>query len=86
MVHTIGLLVVLAGFAMLFLGSLSFLLAEFRESPLWGIAGLLLPVVNLVFLILFWKKAKDAFFLELWGFGTIMLGALAFHVHVPIIG
>ena len=83
MIHTLGALVVFAGIALLFLGAIAFLVAEFRESPLWGIGGLVLPVVNLVFLILNWDRAKNAFFLQLYGVGFILLGAIAFSAKLP---
>jgi hypothetical protein len=86
MVHTLGALVVFAGIAMLVLGAIAFVIAEFRESVLWGIGGLLFAPINLAFLILNWERAKNAFFLQLYGFGFVLLGAVAFHAHVPIIG
>lgn len=86
MVHTLGALVVFAGIALLLLGGLAFLIAEFRESVLWGVGGLLFAPINLVFLILNWEKAKNAFFLQLYGVGFVILGAVAFNAHVPIIG
>jgi len=79
----LGTLIIWVGIALWLLGALAFLVAAFRENVLWGLAVFFLPVAALVFLVLHWPRAKNAFFLELWGLGVVMLGALVFKAHLP---
>jgi hypothetical protein len=83
MLNVLGTLIIFAGLALWLLGAFAFLVAAFRENILWGLAVLFLPVAALVFLVLHWPRAKNAFFLELWGIGTILVGSLVFHANLP---
>lgn len=49
------------------IGNLMILVAAFRQSILWGIATLLLPFVQLFFLIRHWEESKKGFYLGLGG-------------------
>jgi len=77
-----GLLVVL-GFGLMLLGFVFFLLHAFRTSILWGLGVLFFPLVQLLFLIVHWDRAKNAFFLQLWGIGFILVAALALQAKLP---
>lgn len=80
----IATLLVLAGFALLLVGAIAFLIAAFRESVLWGLAVLFLPgIVSLIFLILHWDRAKDSFFLQLYGIGAIFVAVLLANNNLP---
>lgn len=83
MLAILGTLVILAGAALWLLGAFAFLIAAFRESILWGLAVLFLPITSIFFLILHWPRARNAFFLELWGIGIILIGSLIAHSHLP---
>jgi hypothetical protein len=83
--HTLGALVMWGGLILLLVGGLMFLLSAFSESILWGLGVLFVPFVSLAFLILHWGRAKDSFFLQLWGLALVMLGVLAFKVHLPLV-
>ena len=48
-------------FVVCVLSSVWFLVIAFRESFLWGVLCLFVPLANLVFLVMFWKKAKNPF-------------------------
>lgn len=86
MLATIGVIAMWAGIVLLLVGGLFFLIAAFRESLLWGLGVLFLPVVPLIFLIVHWHRAKGPFFLQLYGLGFVLLAVLAMSARLPIIG
>lgn len=86
MLATIGLIAMWLGFGLLLLGGLFFIIAAFRESILWGLAVLFLPIVPLIFLVLHWQRAKGPFFIQLYGLGFVLLAVLALSARLPIIG
>ncbi len=86
MLATIGLILMWAGVGLLLLGGVFFLIAAFRESLLWGLGVLFLPIVPLIFLILHWQRAKGPFFIQLYGLGFVLLAVLAMSARLPIIG
>lgn len=79
----LGTIALWAGFILMLVGGLFFLIAAFRESVLWGLAVLFLPFVSLIFLILHWSRAKDSFFLQLYGVGLVLIAVLVFKVPLP---
>jgi hypothetical protein len=83
MLSLIATLLVLAGFLLLIVGGIAFLIAAFRESVLWGLGVLFLPLVSLFFLIVHWDRAKDSFFLQLYGFGAIFVAVLLADNNLP---
>jgi hypothetical protein len=65
-------------FVLLFVGSIMLVVAAFREGLGWGFAVLFLGgIAHLVFLVMHWEEAKQAFFVMLAGFVVtgIALGA-----------
>lgn len=86
MLATIGVIAMWAGLLLLLVGGLFFLIAAFRESLLWGLGVLFLPIVPLIFLIVHWQRAKGPFFLQLYGVGFVLLAVLAMQARLPIIG
>jgi hypothetical protein len=81
---TLAALTVWGGIILLLLGHLFFIIAAFRESILWGLAVLFLPIVPLIFLIVHWGRAKGPFFMELWGVVLMLIGILALDGQFPI--
>ncbi|MDB4958066.1 MAG: hypothetical protein JWO36_5635 [Myxococcales bacterium] len=82
--EALGALAMWAGFLLMLVGGILFIVAAFRESILWGLAVLFLPgVVALVFLILKWSRAKDSFFLQLYGLILFVIAVVALSAHVP---
>jgi len=77
--ETLGLLALVVGFVLVIVGHLGTLVAGFRENPVWGLAMLLFPISQLIFLILHWGRARKPFFLVLWGAGFIIFGVIAAH-------
>jgi hypothetical protein len=82
--ETLGVIAMWLGLILLFVGGLVFIIAAFRESILWGLAVLFLPFVSLIFLILHWQRAKDGFFIQIYGLLAVLLGVLALGAHLPI--
>ncbi len=56
-----------AGSLVVLVGSILFLIAAFRESILWGLGCLFISPLSLIFLIVHWSKAKNAFFVQVIG-------------------
>ena len=71
-----GALIILLGIIIFAIGGLLFLVAAFRESIWWGLACLFIPIVSLFFLIVHWPEAKKPFFIQLFGFAVLILGAV----------
>ena len=61
------------GFGIIAIGSLWFLFVAFTEGILWGLGCLFFSPIALVFLVLHWRVAKDPFFIQLAGFGVVIL-------------
>lgn len=82
----LGSITVWAGLILLLLGGLLFIVVAFKESILWGLGVLFLPIASLIFLIFHWDTAKRPFFWQLGGMLLVMIGAMAFHARIPILG
>jgi len=71
----------LLGFACIivaFVGYIMILIAAFRESAMWGLGVLFIPLVVLIYAIMFWEDAKRGFLLYVGGVGGVFLvGVLA---------
>jgi hypothetical protein len=72
---TIALLI--AGYLFIVVGVIAILIEAFRESVLWGVACLLLPVVTFFFVIVHWRVAKTGFMIQFFGLALVIIG-LAF--------
>ena len=72
------------GLVLLVIGGIWFIIAAFKEGLLWGLGVLFVPFVSLGFLILGWPEAKRPFFLQLAGFGLILLAMLALSAPFPL--
>jgi len=79
----IGSVLVWGGFLLMLLGWIAFIVMAFRESILWGLGVLFLPFVSLIFLVLHWARAKNSFFLQLWGLLIVIVGAFALSARLP---
>ena len=70
----IAIPLILLGSIIFIIGGFWFLIAAFRESVLWGLACLFIPIVQLFFLIVHWPKAKKPFLLQLLAIVLIIVG------------
>ena len=55
-------------------GGIWLLVVAFRQSILWGLGCLVVPFVELVFIIMYWHDAKRPFAFQLVGFVLMVLG------------
>jgi uncharacterized membrane protein len=67
---------ILVGVIIFIIGGFWFLVTAFRESVLWGLACLFVPVVQIFFLIIHWPEAKKPFFLQLLAFVMVIVGII----------
>lgn len=81
--QTLGALTVWGGSLLFVLGIIAFVIVAFRESVLWGLGVLFVPVVSLVFLVLEWRSARRPFYWQLGGLALVMLGAFVMSAPLP---
>ena len=62
------------GLVVYLIGSIGLLIDEFRESLLWGLAGLIFQVTHLLFAILHFQECKKSLGILLAGFLLMVLG------------
>lgn len=66
-------IMMMLGGALLFIGGIWLLIEAFTTSILWGIGCLLITPVSLVFIFVYWDRAKSPFILQLVGLALIIL-------------
>lgn len=67
------MLFLVLGVALVVIGGFMFLVAAFRESVLWGLGCIFLPIVQLFFLVVHWQEAKKAFGIQLLGIAILVV-------------
>ena len=67
-------ILVFAGFILYLIGAIGMIIAEFRESIIWGLLGLFTQVANLLFAILHFDECKKELGLMLLGIILVILG------------
>ncbi len=82
----IGILLGGVGLVMALWGGFQNLVLAFRTSVLWGLAVIFIPGAGVLFLILYWQDAKQAFFLTLKGWGFIVGAGLISGLTVAFFG
>mgnify|MGYP000536510754 CR=1 FL=1 len=70
-------ILVYLGLIVFVIGGLGTLIAAFKTSVWWGLGCILIAPVSLLFLIMNWGVAKNAFFLQLFGVGIMLVGKFA---------
>src|SRR6187431_2543001 len=70
------MLLLFLGLLLILVGSLLLLIATFRVSIWWGIASLLIPVVQIIFVFKYWSESKSAIFAQTMGLLLILAAAL----------
>ncbi len=71
-----GLVLAGIGLVAMIIGGVGLLIVGFRESALWGIGMLLIPLVSLFFVISHWEEAKKPFLIQMVGC-LLMFGGMA---------
>ena len=69
-------LLVIIGVVMVLFGGFWLIVVTFRESFLWGISSLLLPIVGWVFVVLHWDDAKEPFLWQVAGIALVVIAAM----------
>jgi hypothetical protein len=82
--ETLGVIAMWIGLILMLVGGIIFIISAFREGILWGLAVLFLPIVPLIFLILHWQRAKEGFFIQLYGLAAVLLGVFALGARLPL--
>lgn len=62
------------GFVILLFFGIRILIIAFHKSFLWGLACLLLPFVDLIFVIMYWDETKSPFLKALLGIPFLLIG------------
>lgn len=62
------------GFVIMLIGGLWVLIEAFKESILWGLGCLFIPIVTLVFVIMHWDKAGKPFLIQIVGMVIFAVG------------
>ena len=70
-------IVMFLGMAIAFVGNVMILIAAFRDSILWGLGSLCVPLVSLIFVITHWSETRKGFFILLVGAILAGIGAAA---------
>jgi hypothetical protein len=83
--EALGGIAILLGMILILVGAITFIIAAFQESILWGIGVLVFPVLQLVFLIVNWQRAKGPFILQLYGIGLVLVAVFVLHHRFPFI-
>jgi hypothetical protein len=62
----IGAAVMILGWGVVLVGTIMFLIAAFKESPVWGIACLICGPAALLFIVLHFRAMPSPAFLSAW--------------------
>jgi hypothetical protein len=60
-------MLVIIGFVIMIIGGIWLLIEAFRESILWGLGCLFIPILGLIFAITHWDKAGKPFLVQVVG-------------------
>ena len=74
--ETLALICVVAGIVIYLIGSIGFIIAEFKTGILWGICGLLFQVVHIAYAILHFRECKKWLGFLLVGLALIIMGSV----------
>lgn len=73
---------VILGFIIMLVGGIWLLIEAFKESVLWGLGCLFIPIVSLIFVILHWDKAGKPFLIQIVGLILFAIGGGLSHRRV----
>jgi uncharacterized membrane protein len=69
-----GIALIILGAFLCVIGGIGLLIEQFKESILWGLGSLLIPIISLIFVVLHWKVSRNLFLIQVVGFGIILVG------------
>jgi len=64
----------LVGILIAIVGGIWLLVVAFRESLLWGLACLVVPIVMLLFVATHWSESKTPFLVQVAGWALFLVG------------
>jgi len=70
----LGTILLVLGAMTAVVGSIWLLVLAFQESVLWGLGSLFIPLVSLIFTIMFWPKTMKPFLIAIGGSLVMFLG------------
>jgi hypothetical protein len=70
-----GILLLVIGAILMFIGGIWLLIEQFKESVLWGLGSIFVPFVALVFVIMHWDVSKRPFLIQVAGIVLLVIGA-----------
>jgi hypothetical protein len=70
----VALSIIALGLLICLVGGIWFIVVAFQRHILWGIAVLVVPLANLVFLLVAWAEAKKPFLINLAGTLLLLVG------------
>ncbi len=74
--ETLGFAIQVIGLIIMIIGGLWLLIEGFQESIIWGIAMICFNIISLLFVILYWERAKYPFLIQVGGFAIMFIGGL----------
>jgi hypothetical protein len=78
-VEVVAMVMGLAGICLMFGGAIKIVIEGFKENIWWGL-GMLFPcgngIVHLVFVIMYWPRVKEPFFVWLGGVAVVLVGGV----------
>ncbi len=78
-------IIFLIGILFLLIGGISYLIAAFKTSILWGLGVLFIPFISLFYLIIHWQSAKKPFLTQILGIALVIGSALLQNHHAPML-
>lgn len=70
---------IIIAYGIMLVGGIMILIAAFRESVLWGLGCLFIPIVGLIFVLAHWREAKAGFLIQLFGLAVLLLATMVLH-------
>lgn len=72
-------MLIILGYVIMIIGGILLVIEAFKESILWGIGCLVIPIVGLVFVVMYWDVAKKPFMIQLAGLAICFIGGVTSH-------
>ena len=83
MLSLIASLLLFTGMLLVLVGTIMFLIVAFTKNIFVGFAVIFIPFVPVLFLITNWQRTKGSFFVQLYGVGLVLLGAVLADNNLP---
>lgn len=78
-----GFAITVLGFIALGIASIWIIVNAFKESVLWGLGSILIPLVSVIFVFMHWDENKKPFFIYIIGVVVVIVGAVLTGASTP---